>query len=47
MNIAVEKYKNEDSEVSVFNKIILNDIDEEFRSIQKQVKTTIVDLLKA
>ncbi len=43
---SVVKYKEEDNECAVFYKIIKNEVDEEFRFVQKQLKETVADLLK-
>lgn len=39
-------YASKDNDVEVFGKIIRNEIDEEFRFVQQQVKETVSDLLK-
>lgn len=44
---AIKKYAGEDNEVLVFAKILKNEIDEEFRFIQKKLKDTIVEFLKS
>ena len=43
---AVNKYSTIDNDVLVFGKIIRNEIDEEFRFVQKQLKETVVELLR-
>lgn len=42
----IKRFAEENNDVAVFGKILKNEIDEEFRYIQIQVKTTIADLLK-
>ncbi|KAG2393970.1 hypothetical protein C9374_003734 [Naegleria lovaniensis] len=42
----VKRYSHEDNDVAVFGKIIRNEIDEEFRFVQKQLKETVSELLK-
>ena len=44
---AVDKYKGQDNDVAVFSKILHIDIDEESMLIQRQLKDTIVELLRA
>jgi hypothetical protein len=43
---AVKKYADEDNDVAVFGKILRNEIDEEFRIVQKQLKDTVAELLR-
>lgn len=43
---AVKKYSIEDNYVCVFGKILRNEIDEEFRFVQKQLTETVGELLK-
>ena len=43
----IKKYAAEDNEVLVFAKILKNEIDEEFRFIQRKLKETIIDLIKS
>ncbi|KAM3145273.1 hypothetical protein pb186bvf_002601 [Paramecium bursaria] len=43
---SIKKYSDNDSEVSVFGKILRNECDEEFRIVLIQVKQTICELLK-
>eukprot|EP01006_Ploeotia_vitrea_P024285 TRINITY_DN57056_c0_g1_i1.p1 TRINITY_DN57056_c0_g1~~TRINITY_DN57056_c0_g1_i1.p1 ORF type:complete len:843 (-),score=72.21 TRINITY_DN57056_c0_g1_i1:130-2658(-) len=43
---AVRKYSNEDNDVAVFGKILRNELDDEFRFVQRQLKETVHDLLK-
>lgn len=40
------RYKEQDNDVAVFGKILHNEIDEEFRYVQKQLKETVADLLR-
>lgn len=42
----IKKYSAEDNDVAVFGKILKNELDEEFRFVQNQVKNTIQELLK-
>jgi cell division septum initiation protein DivIVA len=42
----VNKYSELDNDVAVFGKILRNEIDEEFRFVQKQLKETVVELLR-
>jgi hypothetical protein len=42
----VKKYAEEDNDVAVFGKILRNEIDEEFRIVQKQLKDTVAELLR-
>src|SRR3989338_10214371 len=42
----IKRYSNEDNDVAVFGKILRNEIDEEFRFVQKQLKDTVSELLK-
>ena len=43
---AVKKYADEDNDVAVFGKILRNEIDEDFRIVQKQLKDTVSELLR-
>lgn len=43
---AVKKFADEDNDVAVFGKILRNEIDEEFRIVQKQLKDTVAELLR-
>merc|ERR1719181_646466 len=43
---AVKKFADEDNDVAVFGKILRNEIDEEFRIVQKQLKDTVMELLR-
>ena len=43
---AVNSYTHLDNAVAVFGKILRNEIDEEFRYVQKQVKDTVTNLLR-
>merc|ERR1719460_1758580 len=43
---AVKKYSEQDNDVAVFGRILRNEIDEEFKIIQKQLKDTVADLLR-
>ncbi|KAL0237856.1 hypothetical protein GEMRC1_012330 [Eukaryota sp. GEM-RC1] len=47
MYLGIEKYRDADNDVAVFDKILNNCIDEEFRLVQKQLKVTVTELLKA
>lgn len=42
----LDKYKMEDNDVAVFAKVFRNEIDEEFHRVQRQIKDTVVDLLR-
>lgn len=42
----VKKYSAEDNDVAVFGKILRNEIDEEFRFVQRQLKETVHELLR-
>jgi len=42
----VKKYAAEDNDVAVFGKILRNEIDEEFRFVQRQLKETVHELLR-
>lgn len=42
----IKRYSTEDNDVAVFGKILRNEIDEEFRFVQKQLKDTVAELLK-
>ncbi|KAL9655035.1 hypothetical protein ABK040_008818 [Willaertia magna] len=44
---ALKKFAKEDNDVNTFGKILRNEIDEEFRLVQKQLKQTVAELLKA
>merc|ERR1712166_344869 len=43
---AVKKFSDEDNDVAVFGRILRNEIDEEFRIVQKQLKDTVAELLR-
>jgi len=43
---AVKKFSEQDNDVAVFGRILRNEIDEEFKIIQKQLKDTVADLLR-
>jgi Ca2+-binding EF-hand superfamily protein len=43
---AIKKFSNEDNDVAVFGKIMRNEIDEEFRFVQKQLRETVAELLR-
>jgi len=43
---AVKRYSAENNDVAVFGLILRNEIDEEFRYVQKQLKETVADLLR-
>lgn len=43
----IKKFADQDNDILVFGKILKNEIDEEFRFIQKKLKETIVNLLKS
>jgi Ca2+-binding EF-hand superfamily protein len=43
---AIKKFSNEDNDVAVFGKILRNEIDEEFRFVQKQLRETVAELLR-
>ncbi|KAL0227922.1 hypothetical protein RCL1_004065 [Eukaryota sp. TZLM3-RCL] len=47
VHVAVEKYQNVDNDVAVFDRMLKNEIDEEFRIVQSQLKSTVIELLKA
>jgi hypothetical protein len=42
----IKKYGAEDNDVAVFGKILRNEIDEEFRFVQRQLKETVHELLR-
>ncbi|EAN99004.1 hypothetical protein, conserved [Trypanosoma cruzi] len=42
----IKKYNLEDNDVAVFGKILRNEIDEEFRFVQRQVRETVHELLR-
>ena len=42
----VKKYSSEDNDVAVFGKILRNEVDEEFRFVQRQLKETVHELLR-
>ncbi|EFC40818.1 predicted protein [Naegleria gruberi] len=46
ITFAVKRFSREDNDVKCFGKILRNEIDEEFRFVQKQLKDTTVELLK-
>jgi hypothetical protein len=43
---AIQVYSAEDNDVAVFGKILRNEIDEEFRNVQVELKATLHNLLK-
>lgn len=43
---AVNKYQATDNDVAVFGRILRNEIDEEFRYVQRQLKHTVAELLR-
>jgi hypothetical protein len=43
---AVKRFADDDNDVAVFGKILRNEIDEEFRIVQKQLKDTVAELLR-
>eukprot|EP01022_Parablepharisma_sp_SALTPOND_P015706 TRINITY_DN224_c0_g1_i1.p3 TRINITY_DN224_c0_g1~~TRINITY_DN224_c0_g1_i1.p3 ORF type:complete len:446 (+),score=58.40 TRINITY_DN224_c0_g1_i1:14248-15585(+) len=43
----IKKHSKEDSDVALFGKILQNECDEEYRLIHIEVKTAIIDILKA
>jgi hypothetical protein len=43
---AVKRFSEEDNDVAVFGAILRNEIDEEFRHVQKQLKDTVRELLR-
>ena len=43
---ALHKYHGEDNDVAVFAKVFRNEIDEDFRKVQTQIKETVADLLR-
>ncbi|GMH53207.1 hypothetical protein TrST_g1705 [Triparma strigata] len=43
---AVNSFHQQENTVAVFGKILRNEIDEEFRFVQKQLKDTVMDLLR-
>jgi hypothetical protein len=42
----IRKYAPEDNDIAVFGKILRNEIDEEFRFVQRQLKETVHELLR-
>lgn len=42
-----KKYEDKDNSVSVFQRILRNECDEEFQFVQEQVKKTIAEILKS
>ena len=42
----IQAYSGEDNDVCAFGKILRNEVDEEFRFVQTELKTTVTDLLK-
>lgn len=42
----IQRYSEEDNDVATFGKILKNEIEEEFRFVQKQVKSSVSELLK-
>ena len=47
VNFAVKRFSEEENDVKVFGKLLRNELDEEFRFVQKQLKETAIELLKA
>ncbi|KAL0219511.1 hypothetical protein P9112_005164 [Eukaryota sp. TZLM1-RC] len=47
VKVAVEKFKNVDNDVMVFDRMLKNLIDEDFRLVQSQLKSTVYELVKA
>lgn len=43
---AVKKFSEEDNDVAVFGAILRNEIDEEFRFVQRQLKDTVLELVR-
>jgi hypothetical protein len=43
---AIAKYKDRDNEICVFQNILKNQCDEEFRFVQAQVRSTIIEILR-
>ena len=43
---AVNRYSSLDNDIAVFGKILRNEIDEEFRYVQQQLKDTVAELLR-
>eukprot|EP00792_Barthelona_sp_PAP020_P007204 TRINITY_DN3121_c5_g2_i1.p1 TRINITY_DN3121_c5_g2~~TRINITY_DN3121_c5_g2_i1.p1 ORF type:complete len:773 (-),score=262.28 TRINITY_DN3121_c5_g2_i1:19-2337(-) len=46
LNGAIEKFRSESSDVAVFEQIRLNQIDEDFKDVQDQLKITVEQLLR-
>ena len=44
--LAIQNYSSEDHDVALFAKILKNDVDEDFRLVQEEVKTTLRQCLK-
>lgn len=42
----IKRFSSEDNDVAVFGKILRNEIDEEFRFVQRQLKETVFELLR-
>lgn len=42
----IQEYSSRDNDIAVFGKILRNEVDEEFRFVQTELKSTINDLLK-
>eukprot|EP00658_Telonema_sp_P-2_P031813 TRINITY_DN23726_c0_g1_i9.p1 TRINITY_DN23726_c0_g1~~TRINITY_DN23726_c0_g1_i9.p1 ORF type:complete len:153 (-),score=59.30 TRINITY_DN23726_c0_g1_i9:187-645(-) len=42
----IKKFSPEDNDVAVFGKILRNEVDEEFRFVQRQLKETVHELLR-
>jgi len=42
----INRYSDDDNDVAVFGKVLRNEIDEEFCLVQKQLKETVVELLR-
>jgi Ca2+-binding EF-hand superfamily protein len=43
---ALQTFSSKDNDIAVFQKILANEIDEEFRHVQQQIKDTVSDLLR-
>lgn len=43
---AIQTFSSEDNDVAVFGKILRNEVDEEFRNVQSELKATVHNLLK-
>ncbi len=42
----IQEYSGRDNDITVFGKILRNEVDEEFRFVQTELKSTINELLK-